>query len=128
MQVFGSAFRGAILALRKAPLLRSGWSMVSGPLKKVERLVRETRTNPVDGTIRPQGGWSLELPLTPKARFSRAVSSAPKVRDYARTNASRKPEKQETQLPPHTQPALLQTLTLPSSQSFRSVWPSCFLF
>ena len=70
MQVFGSAFRGVILALRKAPsgarslrsLLRSGWSMVSGPLKKVERLVRETRTNPVDGTIRPQGGWSLELP------------------------------------------------------------------
>ena len=42
MQAFGSAFRGVILALRKAPSgarslrsLRSGWSMVSGPLKKV---------------------------------------------------------------------------------------------
>ena len=47
----------------KSASLRSGWSMVSGPLKKVERLVRVSRTNPVDGTIRPQGGWSLELPL-----------------------------------------------------------------
>ena len=62
MQVFGSAFRGAILALRKAsPEVWMEYG-VRTP-QKVERLVRETRTNPVDGTIRPQGGWSLELPL-----------------------------------------------------------------
>ena len=41
MQVFGSVFRGVVLELRKAPsgarslrsLLRSGWSMASGPLE-----------------------------------------------------------------------------------------------